>query len=490
MDTSGELARLSAIVQSSEDAIISKTLDGTISSWNPAAEKIFGYSESEAIAANISIIIPDELMHEEQTIISRVKKGKRIEHYETVRKRKDGTIILVSVSISPLKDERGNIIGASKIARDITEQKSAEQKQAMLAAIIDSSDDAIVSKDLNGIITSWNNGAEKIFGYTPAETIGKHISIIIPPARIDEETQIIENIRKGKRVSHFETIRIRKDGKEIHISLTVSPVKDKSGKVIGASKVARDITERAEIEKQRQLFTEKLQEINHYKDEFMAMASHELKTPLTVIKANLQILEHKMQDDNKVDFVNRTLNQVNRLSNLVSDLLDVSKIQIGELELKRTDFDLAEFLAGIIHDIQQTSPDHQINLNTPNKKLLARADRERLEQVIVNLLSNAIKYSPNAKQVEVEADIKDNELVVQIRDWGIGIPEYDRDRLFTRFFRVRGLASTFSGSGIGLYISSEIIKRHGGRIWVESEIGKGSTFYFSIPSANLYPGTK
>lgn len=484
MDTSENLARLSAIVQSSEDAIISKNLEGTITSWNPAAEIIFGYTSEEAIGKNISIVIPSELLNEEQVIISRIKRDERIDHYETVRKRKDGSVFVVGVTVSPIRDKDDKVIGASKIARDITEQKSAEQKQAMLAAIIDSSDDAIVSKTLDGIITSWNHGAEKIFGYKPEETIGKHISIIIPDDRLNEETDIISKMRKGERVSHFETLRRRKDGREINISLTVSPVKDKNGKVIGASKVAIDITDKVELDKQRQLFTERLQELNHYKDEFMAMASHELKTPLTVIKANLQILEHKMQDDNKIDFVNKTLNQVNKLTNLISDLLDVSKIQAGKLELNCSNFDLIPFLREIVESIQQTTPDHRLILNTNNKQLVASADRDRLEQVVINLLTNAIKYSPNAKEVRVDADIKDKEINVSIKDNGIGIHEDDMDKVFTRFFRVRGLASTFSGSGIGLYISSEIVKRHGGKMWLKSEIGKGSTFYFSIPSAN------
>ena len=485
MDTSQNLSRLSAIVQSSEDAIISKNLDGVISSWNPAAEKIFGYTPEEAIGKNIRIIIPDELFTEEDAIISRVRRGEQIGYYETVRRRKDGSLFVVAVTVSPIKDENENVIGASKIARDISELKSAEQKQAMLAAIVDSSDDAIVSKNLDGIITSWNFGAEKIFGYKQSEVIGKHISIIIPHDRLDEETQIIEEIRKGERVSHFETVRRRKDGRAINISLTISPVKDKTGKVIGASKVARDITERVELETQRQLFTERLQEINHYKDEFMAMASHELKTPLTVIKANLQILEHKMQvdSDNKIDFVNKTLNQVNKLSNLINDLLDISKIQNGVLELNRTSFDLIPFLADVIESIQKTTPNHKIDLISKDKKLVIRADWDRLEQVVVNILTNAVKYSPNGKKIIVETKLKENYIIVKITDFGIGIPEDDLDKVFTRFFRVRGLASTFSGSGIGLYISSEIIKRHGGNMWVESEIDKGSTFYFSLPAA-------
>lgn len=483
MDTSENAARLSAIVQSFEDAIISKRLDGTITSWNPAAEVIFGYTAEEAVGKNITLIIPDELFDEEESIISRVRAGERVDHYETTRKRKNGERVSIALTVSPIKDENGNVIGVSKIARDITEQKTGEQRQSILAAIIDSSDDGIVSKNLDGIITSWNPGAEKIFGFTEKDAVGRHISLIIPERLLEEETHIITQIRAGQRINHFETVRMRKDGREINVSITVSPIKDKYGKITGASKIARDITDKVEMENQRKVLTERLQELNYYKDEFMAMASHELKTPLTVIKANLQILENKMQADNKIDFVKKTLRQVNKLTDLISDLLDVSKIQSGKLDLNRTNFDLTQFLTEIVESIQQTTPNHDIVLNTHNKKLVARGDKDRLEQVVINVLTNAIKYSPNAKKVTVDADVKDKNIIIRVKDEGIGIPQDDLDKVFTRFFRVRGLASTFSGSGIGLYISSEIIKRHGGEIWVESETGKGSTFYFSIPLA-------
>ena len=201
MDTS-EYVRLSAIVQSSEDAIISKMLDGTITSWNPAAEHIFGFTANEAIGKNITIIIPSDLVNEERQIISRVKEGERIEHYETIRKKKNGEPVSIALTISSIKDAGGNIIGVSKIARDISAQRIAEEKQATLAAIIDSSDDAIISKNLDGVITSWNQGAEKIFGYNEHEAVGKHISLIIPVALISEEAHIISQVRSGKRYVH------------------------------------------------------------------------------------------------------------------------------------------------------------------------------------------------------------------------------------------------------------------------------------------------
>ncbi len=234
--------RLGTIVDSSDDAIVSKKLDGVITSWNSAATRIFGFTSEEAIGRSITIIIPPNLRHEEATILGRLRRGERIEHYETVRMTKSGRRLDVSLTISPVRDSEGHIIGASKIARDITDRKQAEQSRSLLAAIVDSSDDAIVSKDLDGIITSWNKSAERIFGYTTEEAIGHNITLIIPSDRHAEESDILDRLRRGERVDHFHTLRRRKDGTLLDVSLTVSPVRDSSGRIIGASKVARDIT--------------------------------------------------------------------------------------------------------------------------------------------------------------------------------------------------------------------------------------------------------
>jgi len=242
--------RLGAIVASSDDAIVSKKLDGVITSWNPAATRIFGFTPEEAIGRSITIIIPPDLRHEEATILSRLRRGERIEHFETVRMTKAGRKLNVSLTISPVRDSEGHIIGASKIARDITGRKQAEQSRNLLAAIVDSSDDAIVSKTLDGIITSWNKSAERIFGYTVEEAIGQHITLLIPPERHSEESDILARLRRGERIDHFQTVRRRKDGTLIDVSLTISPVRDSSGRVIGASKVARDITEQKRAEKE------------------------------------------------------------------------------------------------------------------------------------------------------------------------------------------------------------------------------------------------
>ena len=233
---------LAAIVDSTDDVIISKTLDGIITSWNKAAERVFGYSSKEAIGSHISLIIPKDRLPEEDDILAHIRRGERIEHFDTVRQRKNGSVFDISLTISPVYDSTGRVVGASKVAREITERKRAERNTALLAAIVDSSDDAIVSKTLDGIITSWNKSAARVFGYSTEEAIGKHITFIIPRDRWDEEAGIIARIRCGERVDHFQTIRRRKDGSMVDVSLTISPVRDSSGQIIGASKVARDVT--------------------------------------------------------------------------------------------------------------------------------------------------------------------------------------------------------------------------------------------------------
>jgi PAS domain S-box-containing protein len=241
-------ARMAAIVDSSDDAIVSKTLEGVITSWNRGAERLFGYTAAEAVGQRISLIIPEDRKAEAEDVLARLRRGERIDHFETVRRARDGRLVPVSLTISPVGDTQGVIIGASKVARDITERQQSDELRARLAAIVDSSDDAIVSKTLDGVVTSWNRGAERLFGYTAAEAVGRHISLIIPENRKMEEDDVLARLRRGERIDHFETVRQAKDGSQVHISLTVSPVRDAKGTIIGASKVARDITERIHAE--------------------------------------------------------------------------------------------------------------------------------------------------------------------------------------------------------------------------------------------------
>lgn len=255
-----DLARLAAIVSSSDDAIISKTLDGAITTWNAGAERTFGYTAEEMIGRNIRTIIPPDLLHEETEIVERLTRGERIEHFETVRLGKDGRRIDISLTISPMRDASGKIIGASKIARDISERRKQEIEFWRLAAIVSSSEDAIISKTLQGFVTSWNIGAERIFGYTSEEMLGRHITTLIPTDLHEEEERIIAQLGRGERIEHYETVRLAKDGRRVDISLTVSPMRDSKGRVVGASKVARDVSERKRAEEIQRLLVD---ELNH-----------------------------------------------------------------------------------------------------------------------------------------------------------------------------------------------------------------------------------
>ncbi len=289
---------LASIVDSSDEAIISMSLDGIITSWNRSAERLFGHKAEEAIGRNVALIIPPDRREEEATILERLKRGEQVEHFETVRVRKDGSTFDVSLTISPVKDTAGNIIGASRMPRDITQRKEAERTTGLLAAIVDSSDDAIISKSLDGVISSWNKGAERTFGYAADEAIGQHITLIIPPDRQQEEAMIIERLKRGERVDHFETVRVRKDGTPLDISLTISPVRDGEGRVIGASKVARDITEQKRAEQALRESKERLRSFAEGLESEVRLRTRELE------RRNAEVLD---QSEQLRDLSNRLL---------------------------------------------------------------------------------------------------------------------------------------------------------------------------------------
>ncbi len=238
---------LALVVESSDDAIVSKDLSSTIVSWNRAAERMFGYPAEEAIGRSIRMIIPADRQGEEDDVLAAIRAGRSVTHYETVRQRKDGSLVEISLTVSPIYDDAGVVVGASKIARDISAQKRAEFDMRRLAAVVESSDDAIVTKTLEGVITSWNRAAERMFGYTEAEAVGRSVRMLIPDELQFEEDSVLARIRSGLGIDHYETVRQRKDGSRLSISLTVSPIRGEAGEIVGASKIARDITEQVRL---------------------------------------------------------------------------------------------------------------------------------------------------------------------------------------------------------------------------------------------------
>jgi len=463
--------------------------DGLLTFYNEKAAELWGRRPRLNDPTELPFCGSWKLYHPDGTVMSHaqcpmakaLRYNRSYKGEEVCLERPDGSRAIALVNIDPIFGPDGKLEGAVNVFYDITSYKAMEEHSRLQASIVESSEDAIISKDLKSIIKSWNHGAEKIFGYTEKEAVGRSVTMLIPPDRLHEEQEILGRIYRGEQVKHFETIRLTKDGKKIPISLTISPIKNNRGEVIGASKIARDITESTRLKQQLQENAEKLEQLNSYKDEFIGIASHELKTPLTTIKAYLQLLQRELKEETQQQFVTTTLNHVSKLTRLVSELLDVSKVQAGKLAFNFEDFDFDELLKEGIQAIQQTNQTHQIICEDCPENTLIRADRHRLEQVIINLLTNAIKYSPNADKVIIHVTKEENNILVSVKDFGMGIPSSELDKLFSRFFRVEGLPPNIQGLGMGLYISNEIIKGHQGKMWVESEWNKGSVFYFRLP---------
>jgi two-component system sensor histidine kinase VicK len=352
---------------------------------------------------------------------------------------------------------------------DITESKQAEEKSAKLIAIIESSDDAIISKTLQGIITSWNESATRTFGYSEEEMIGESILKLIPEDRQQEEPLILARLRTGERVEHFETKRLTKNGVLLDISLTISPVKDKKGNIIGLSKIARDITER------------KREDLR--KNDFIAMVSHELKTPLTSMRSYVQVLlarAIKDADEFTINALTRANVQAKKMTVMIQDFLSLARLEDGKISVNKELFDLHPVIEETAADARYLSSNHQLELvDCEDIKLFA--DRDKIGQVLMNLLSNAIKYSPKGGKVTIGCKKEPGKVKIYVSDEGVGINPGDQERMFERFYRAANeKIKTVSGFGIGLYLVSEILRYHDSTIAVESEEGVGSTFYFYL----------
>jgi PAS domain S-box-containing protein len=364
---------------------------------------------------------------------------------------------------------------------------------ALMAAIVESSDDAIISKDLNGIIVSWNDGAERLFGYAAAEVIGKPVMILIPPGRADEEPYILERIRRGEKVEHYETVRRRKDGSEVDISLTVSPVRDKSGKVIGASKIARDISERkrAEIEREELLRREtearaEAEKANCLKDEFLATVSHELRSPLNAILGWARMLREKQLDEEKAarafEVIYRNAHAQNRL---IGDLLDVSRIITGKLRLDVSLVELIPIIDAAMDVVRPAADAKNIRLSSTIDPAAgwASVDPDRLQQILWNLLSNAVKFTPEGGEVAVRLKRETTRIAITVSDTGEGIEPEFLPFVFDRFRQLDGAKTrAHGGLGLGLAIVRHMVESHGGAVSAASPgRGRGASFTVTFP---------
>lgn len=478
-------ARLIALVDSSEDAIVSKTLEGVITSWNRAAERMFGYTAAEALGQPITLIIPEECRGEEAMVIAKVLAGESVERLETVRRHKDGHLVDIAMSASPIRDASGRIIGAAKVARDIRDRKQADKDRGHLAAIIESSDDAIVSKTLDGIVTSWNHAAERMFGYSPAEALGRSVSLIIPEERAAEAAEAMARLRRGEPVEHFDTLRIRKDGTPVEISLSISPIKDSLGRIIGVSKIARDVTESKRAERERAQLLAESQLAHRAKDEFLAMLGHELRNPLGALTTAVRILEGQAPEAMAARARGVIARQTGHLTRIVDDLLEVGRAVAGKIELDLHPLDVGEAVNAHMAALRETGKlaDHKVTCAA--QPLMIHGDAARIEQIVGNLIGNALKYTPAGGRVHVSVQQVDGEVVLEIADTGIGMPIELLRRAFDLFVQgERARDRSQGGLGIGLTLARRLVELHGGSVEAHSDgPGQGCRMIVRLPMA-------
>jgi PAS domain S-box-containing protein len=500
-DTAAELRQqrkwFEVTLASIGDGVITADVNGNVTMLNPVAEQLTGWTTDEArdrpLTEVFRIVNEDTRAEVENPALRAIREGAILGlANHTLLLTKDGREISIDDSGAPIRAD-GKTVGAILVFRDITERRRAEQTRALLAGIVDSSEDAIISKSLDGIITSWNHSAERMFGWTAEEAIGQAIYLIIPPELRDEEVMIISRLRQGQRIEHFETIRMPKDGRRLNISLTVSPIRNEEGQVIGASKIARDITEQVQIEEERAMLLaseraarERSDAASRAKDEFVAMISHEIRSPLNAILGWSQMLRQGTLDKEATTNALESIERNARAqAQLVSDLLDISRVITGKLRINARPVDITNSLESALESIRPAAEAKQIKIEIEREPYatVVTGDADRLQQVFWNLLANAVKFTPRGGRIEIKVARVDSHLEMAITDTGAGISAEFLPYIFDRFSQADTTSARHhAGLGLGLSIVRHIVELHGGTVTAESRgVGQGATFRVTLP---------
>ncbi|MFA6600815.1 MAG: PAS domain S-box protein [Candidatus Omnitrophota bacterium] len=367
-------------------------------------------------------------------------------------------------------------------------RKMAEEERNRLAAIVESADDGIIAVTLEGIIVSWNRGAESVYGYKAREMTGKSVSILTPSERQNEIPEILSRIRRGETVRHFETERIRRGGQVIDVSQTISPVRDASGTITGASSIIRNISGRKRMEKELMQAKMTAETASRAKSEFLSNMSHELRTPLNAIIGFTEVLHDQKfgpLNETQLDYLNDVLDSGHHLLSLINDVLDLTKIESGKMELLLSTFSLKDTLRHSLTFIKERACKHgiEISLALSEEVGFIHADERKVKQILFNLLSNAVKFTPDGGKLGIRARLAGAEAEVAVWDTGVGIAQEDQERLFGEFVQLDNpLTKRYEGTGLGLSVTKKLVTLHGGRVWAESAgPGQGSVFTFRIP---------
>ncbi len=459
------------------DAVIVTDNQSGVTFLNAVAEELTGWRLDEAVGQPIKRvfhIINEESREVVENPVSKVFQEGRVVGLanHTVLLARDGREFPIEDSGAPIRGKDQAVGGAVLVFRDVTEARKALQNRIHLAAIVESSDDAIIGLSLDGTITSWNRGAKRLYGYTAAEVVGQPSSILAPSDHPDEQQTILERIKRGEFIEHYETVRVRKDGRRVDVALTISPIHNPVGKIIGASKIARDITSRKEEDRRR--------------NEFLALLAHELRNPMAPLRNGLEVMRLAGNDPKAVEQARSMMErQLQHLVRLVDDLLDVSRISRGKLKLRKERIPLAAVVSHaleVCEALVKESGD-ELTVTLPKEQVYVDADKIRLAQSLCNLLSNAVKYSDPGSKIWLTVQREGNEAVIHVKDTGVGIPPHLLPRVFDLFWQVdRSLEKSQGGLGVGLTIVKRLIEMHGGKVEAHSEgEGMGSEFVVHLP---------
>jgi PAS domain S-box-containing protein len=495
---------LATVVDNLVDGVITINTEGTIESYNAACTRLFGYTAAEVIGQNLNMLIPAPDRGRHNGYIDaylRTGHAKVIgTGRELMARRKDGNVFPIHLAVSEFR-----LAGArhfSGIVRDITQQRREEAIRAQLLdelrrsnaelteanaakelswALVASSNDAIVSKTIDGIVTSWNPAAETLFGYASAEMIGESLTRLFPPDRRDEETQILQRIRAGGTVDHFETVRRRKDGTLVPVSVNISPIKDAAGALIGASKIARDITDQIAAKAASERLLARLTDSNTELERFAYVASHDMQEPVRMVMNFSQIVAAEygdMLDETGRQYLGIITGSATRMRDMVSDLLDYAKL--GRESMNFTAVDLAEELSHVRENLGQLITESRAEINSDELPVV-RGNPVQLMRLLQNLIANGIKFQPPGQtpKIHVSVAAAAGEWRISVRDNGLGIDEAYLSQIFEPFRRLHAW-NNIAGTGLGLSVCRKIAENHGGRIWASSAKGKGSVFFVSL----------
>jgi PAS domain S-box-containing protein len=451
--------------------VFRSTTDGQILECNQAMANILGFDSPQKARdrGSLGCYFSDE---ERATFLEKLEVDGRLSNFEMRLWRKDGSPawLIANVSLATPAADGSQLIEGTFI--DITKRKLAEATRDYLASIVESSEDAIIGKNLEGIIQTWNHGAEKLYGYAASEVIGQSVLLLVPAERHKEVEGFLNRIKRGERIEPHETVRVAKGGGRLDVAVTISPLKNAGGEIAGASTVARDITERRELERM--------------KGEIVSVVSHELRTPLTSIRGALGLLAAgllRSQPDKGERMLEIAVSNTDRLVRLINDILDLERLESGKMTLEKRTCAASGLMTQAADSVRDLAEKAGVTLSVSLHSARLWVDPDRIIQALINLLSNAVKFSPRGKTVWLTATRRADQILFQVKDQGRGIPQEKRENIFERFQQVDASdRREKGGTGLGLPITRSIVQQHGGRIWVESTLGQGSTFSFTLPS--------